>query len=112
MAVLTAVAAVTWQLVWEYYWHRLMHLPPFYRRFHKVFVYILCACACAYVLILIDTPFPSPSPPRTLPPIFVHRRRQMHHYYKSPQPFDDMYIHPLEALGYYLILYSPAFVFR
>lgn len=36
----------------------------------------------------------------------------MHHYYKSPQPFDDMYIHPLEAAGYYCILYSPAFVFR
>ena len=36
----------------------------------------------------------------------------MHHYYKSPQPFDDMYIHPLEAAGYYCILYSPAFIFR
>jgi len=23
-----------------------------------------------------------------------------------------MYIHPLEAIGYYLILYSPAFIFR
>jgi len=65
------VAAVGWQLVLEYYWHRMMHLPFFYRRFHK-----------------------------------------MHHRYKSPQPFDDMYIHPLEAIGYYLILYSPAFIFR
>ena len=27
------------------------------------------------------------------------------HRYKSPQPFDDMYIHPLEAVGSYLILY-------
>ena len=35
-AFLTAIAAVAWQLVWEYYWHRLMHLPAFYRRFHKV----------------------------------------------------------------------------
>jgi sterol desaturase/sphingolipid hydroxylase (fatty acid hydroxylase superfamily) len=34
-----------------------------------------------------------------------------HHYYKSPEPFDDMHIHPLEALGYYLILFSPPFVF-
>ena len=41
-AVLTAVAAVAWQLVLEYYWHRLMHLPAFYRRFHKV-----CASVCA-----------------------------------------------------------------
>ena len=41
--------AIAWQLVWEYYWHRMMHLPWFYRRFHK-----------------------------------------MHHFYKSPQPFDDM----------------------
>jgi len=30
------VAAVGWQLVLEYYWHRMMHLPFFYRRFHKV----------------------------------------------------------------------------
>jgi len=33
-----------------------------------------------------------------------------HHYYKAPQPFDDMMIHPLEGLGYYCILYSPPFV--
>ena len=51
MAVITAVAAVTWQLVWEYYWHRLMHLPAFYRRLHKVVVCILCACACAYDIL-------------------------------------------------------------
>ena len=82
MAVLTAVAAVTWQLVWEYYWHRLMHLPALYRRFHKVFVCILCACA--YVLIwprippllphvaalMSDTPFPAPSLP-LLPILFI-----------------------------------------
>ena len=24
-----------WQNVWEYYWHRLMHVPFIYRRFHK-----------------------------------------------------------------------------
>ena len=29
-----------------------------------------------------------------------------HHANKSPEPFDDMYIHPLEAFGYYCILYS------
>ena len=32
-----------------------------------------------------------------------------HHYYKSPEPWDDMYIHPIEALGYYCILYGPPF---
>ena len=67
---LTTLGAFAWQSVLEYYWHRMMHLPAFYRRFHK-----------------------------------------MHHHYKSPQPFDDMYIHPLEAVGYYMILYSPAFIF-
>lgn len=50
----------------EYYWHRVMHTPFFYRHMHKI-----------------------------------------HHYYKSPQPFDDMMIHPFEAIGYYFILYSP-----
>eukprot|EP00873_Tetraselmis_striata_P026727 jgi/Tetstr1/446991/TSEL_034449.t1 len=30
---------------------------------------------------------------------------KLHHYYKSPKPFDDLFIHPLEACGYYTILY-------
>jgi sterol desaturase/sphingolipid hydroxylase (fatty acid hydroxylase superfamily) len=34
-----------------------------------------------------------------------------HHFYKSPEPWDDMYIHPLEAAGYYCILYGPPFLF-
>jgi len=29
------VLGVLWQNVWEYYWHRLMHVPSIYRRFHK-----------------------------------------------------------------------------
>jgi sterol desaturase/sphingolipid hydroxylase (fatty acid hydroxylase superfamily) len=53
------VAAVVLQSVAEYYWHRLMHWPPCYRRLHK-----------------------------------------LHHHYKSPSPFDDLFIHPLEAAGY------------
>lgn len=36
---------------------------------------------------------------------------KIHHYYKSPEPWDDMYIHPLEAIGYYFILYGPPFLF-
>lgn len=64
------VWAVIWQCVVEYYWHRLMHLPYFYKAFHK-----------------------------------------FHHHYKAPEPWDDMYIHPLEAFGYYCILYSPPFLF-
>jgi len=55
----------------EYYWHRAMHLPFFYRRFHK-----------------------------------------LHHAFTAPRPFDDMSIHPLEALGYYCILYCPPFALR
>lgn len=35
-----------------------------------------------------------------------------HHHYKSPEPFDDMYIHPFEAIGYYTILYAPPFLFH
>lgn len=31
--------AVAWQAFLEYYWHRLMHLPWFYRRFHKLHHY-------------------------------------------------------------------------
>jgi len=58
--------AVGWQCVAEYYWHRLMHWPPCYRRFHK-----------------------------------------LHHHYKAPEPFDDLFIHPTEAFGYYCILFSP-----
>lgn len=62
-------AAILWESVLEYYWHRLMHVPLFYSRFHK-----------------------------------------LHHHYKSPEVWDDLYIHPLEAFGYYLILYSPTVI--
>ena len=44
-----------------------------------------------------------------LPPVYRHLHK-LHHHYTSPQPFDDLMIHPLEAAGYYCILYSPAFV--
>ena len=37
---------------------------------------------------------------------------KIHHYYKSPEPWEDMYIHPLEAFGYYCILYSPPFIYH
>lgn len=60
-----------YQGVLEYYWHRFLHSPLMYKRFHKV-----------------------------------------HHYYKSPEPFDDMYIHPFEAFAYYIILFSPALVIK
>lgn len=60
-----------YQSVLEYYWHRLLHQPFLYKRFHKV-----------------------------------------HHHYNNPEPFDDMYIHPLEAFIYYMILFSPPFVFN
>jgi sterol desaturase/sphingolipid hydroxylase (fatty acid hydroxylase superfamily) len=64
------MVAIIFQSIAEYYWHRMMHLPFFYKYFHKY-----------------------------------------HHFYKSPEPWDDMYIHPIEAIGYYLILYSPPFLF-
>lgn len=43
---------------------------------------------------------------------FYARCHKFHHQYKSPEPWDDMYIHPLEAFGYYCILYAPPFVFQ
>ena len=44
--------------------------------------------------------------------VFYHLFHKYHHYYKSPEVFDDMYIHPIEAFGYYCILYSPPFIFH
>jgi len=44
-------------------------------------------------------------------PWLYRAMHHLHHYNKSPEPFDDMLIHPLEAAGYYCILYSPAFLF-
>jgi sterol desaturase/sphingolipid hydroxylase (fatty acid hydroxylase superfamily) len=44
-----------------------------------------------------------------LPPLY-RALHKYHHHYKSPRPFDDLFIHPVEAAGYYCILYSPAFV--
>ena len=43
---------------------------------------------------------------------FYQKFHKLHHFYKSPEPFDDMYIHPLEAFGYYCILYSPPFIYN
>lgn len=42
---------------------------------------------------------------------FYKTCHKMHHHYKSPEVYDDMYIHPLEAIGYYCILYAPPFLF-
>ena len=40
------------------------------------------------------------------------RFHKIHHTYKSPFPFGDLYIHPIEAFGYYLILFSPPCLFQ
>ena len=45
-------------------------------------------------------------------PLLYKHFHKIHHFYKSPEPFDDMYIHPLEATIYYCILYSPPFLFQ
>ncbi|KAJ1412132.1 fatty acid hydroxylase superfamily-domain-containing protein [Ochromonadaceae sp. CCMP2298] len=42
---------------------------------------------------------------------FYAQFHKLHHVYKSPEVWDDMYIHPLEATGYYCILYAPPFLF-
>ena len=43
-------------------------------------------------------------------PVLYRTLHSHHHYYKVPQPWDDLCIHPLEAFGYFCILYSPAVV--
>jgi len=43
--------------------------------------------------------------------VFYARLHKFHHYYKAPEVFDDMMIHPIEAFGYYCILYAPPFLF-
>ena len=43
-----------------------------------------------------------------LPAVYA-KLHKFHHHYKAPQPWDDLFIHPLESFGYCLILYSPAF---
>lgn len=39
--------------------------------------------------------------------IFYRNFHKFHHFNQNPEPFDDMYIHPIEAFGYYCILFSP-----
>jgi sterol desaturase/sphingolipid hydroxylase (fatty acid hydroxylase superfamily) len=43
---------------------------------------------------------------------FYKRMHKYHHEYKSPVVYCDLFIHPLEAFGYYCILYSPAFALK
>lgn len=43
---------------------------------------------------------------------FYVRFHKFHHAYKAPEVWDDMYIHPLEAFGYYCILYAPPFLLQ
>jgi len=38
------------------------------------------------------------------------RVHKIHHTYKAPSVWCDLCIHPIEAFGYYCILYSPGFV--
>ncbi len=43
-------------------------------------------------------------------PAVYRRLHKYHHHYKAPSCFTDMFIHPLEAVGYYVVLYSPSFL--
>jgi len=43
-------------------------------------------------------------------PAVYKKMHKFHHHYKSPEPFDDLFIHPLESFGYYCILYSIPFL--
>jgi len=42
-----------------------------------------------------------------LEPLYSWAHR-IHHFPRSPEPFDDLLIHPLESLGYNFILFSPS----
>lgn len=39
LLVTSTLLPVVWQCVLEYSWHRTMHLPWFYKRFHKLHHY-------------------------------------------------------------------------
>ncbi|RHY09545.1 hypothetical protein DYB36_003648 [Aphanomyces astaci] len=42
---------------------------------------------------------------------FLYTRvHKVHHHYKHPHPFDDMYMHPVEGAAFFFILYGPPFV--
>jgi sterol desaturase/sphingolipid hydroxylase (fatty acid hydroxylase superfamily) len=45
-------------------------------------------------------------------PVVYMALHKYHHYYKSPEPFCDLYIHPIESLGYQMILWAPPFAHR
>jgi sterol desaturase/sphingolipid hydroxylase (fatty acid hydroxylase superfamily) len=45
-------------------------------------------------------------------PVVYIALHKHHHYYKSPEPFCDLYIHPIESLGYQVILWAPPFAHR
>jgi sterol desaturase/sphingolipid hydroxylase (fatty acid hydroxylase superfamily) len=83
------VVACVWETVAEYWWHRMQVIRA---RSSTVArspcVCLACRAACQHL------------------PWFYRNMHKLHHYYKSPQPFDDMMIHPLEGFGYYLILFS------
>lgn len=57
---------------------------------------------------LTHNPNPNPNPYRLM---YKHFHKY-HHHHKAPEPFDDMFIHPLEAAAYYCILYSPPLLMR
>ncbi|CEG00882.1 Fatty acid hydroxylase [Ostreococcus tauri] len=42
---------------------------------------------------------------------FYERAHKIHHFYVSPCCWCDLCIHPMEAFGYYCILYAPGFFF-
>lgn len=42
---------------------------------------------------------------------YAHLHR-FHHFYKAPQVFDDLMIHPVEAFGYYCLLFCPSVLVR
>ena len=43
-------------------------------------------------------------------PAVYKKLHKFHHHYKAPEPFDDLFVHPLESFGYYCILYCIPFV--
>jgi sterol desaturase/sphingolipid hydroxylase (fatty acid hydroxylase superfamily) len=45
-------------------------------------------------------------------PVLYALLHRYHHHYKSPQVWDELFIHPVEAFGYYCLLFSPAVVVR
>lgn len=88
---LELLAAVIWESVVEYYWHRWM--------VSTLLMTVHCSLDPGITFNLMRHPLPARAP---LAPLqhsgWAYKRcHRIHHFNRAPSPFDDMLIHPLEG---------------